>query len=66
MVHNTNTITKYANEHQMVDETTWGHAGYRELGSGLIGRLMNKKVNFGGQTTIMTDSCRFCPRAIIH
>ena len=56
MVHNYNAITKYAEGHLTVDETTWGHAGYGEAGSGLKGRLMNKKVNRGGQTTIMTDS----------
>ena len=48
MVYNTNAIKKYADEHQVVDETTWDHAGYEESGSGLTGRLMNKKVNFGG------------------
>ena len=66
MVHNCNAITKYAEGHQTVDETTWGHAGYGEAGSGLTGRLMNKKVNRGGQTTIMTDAHRFRPRAYIH
>ena len=66
MVHNCNAITKYAEGHLTVDETTWGHAGYGEAGSGLTGRLMNKKVNRGGQTTIMTDSRKFRPRAYIH
>ena len=31
MVHNTNAITKYADKHQVVDETTWSYAGYGEL-----------------------------------
>jgi hypothetical protein len=66
MVHNCNAITKKADENQTVDETTWGHAGYGEAGSGLTGRLRNKKVNKGGQTTIMSDSRRFRPRAYIH
>lgn len=66
MVSNCNAITKYAAEFQTVDETTWGHAGYGESGSGLTGRLMNKKVNKGGQTTIMTDTERFRPRSYIH
>ena len=66
MVHNCNAITKFADEMQTVDETTWGHAGFGESGSGLTGRLMNKKVNKGGQTTIMSDSTRFRPRAYIH
>ena len=38
----------------------------RQPGSGLTGRLMNKKVNRGGQTTIMTDSRKFRPRAYIY
>lgn len=66
MVHNCNAITKVAEGHQTVDETTWGHAGFAETGTGLAGRLMNKKVNKGGQITIMTDSKRFRPRAFIH
>ena len=66
MVHNCNAITLYAEQNQTVDETTWGHAGFGEAGSGLTGRLMNKKVNKGGQTTIMSDSRRFRPRAYIH
>ena len=66
MVHNCNGITKFADENQTVDETTWGHAGYGESGSGITTRLMNKKVNKGGQTTIMSDSGRFRPRAYIH
>ena len=67
MVHNCNAITKKADENQTVDETTWGHAGYGEAGSGLTtGRLHNKKVNKGGQTTIMSNSRRFQPRAYIH
>ena len=66
MTHNCNAITKYADENQTVDETTWGHAGYGESGSGITTRLMNKKVNKGGQTTIMSDSGRFRPRSYIH
>ena len=66
MVFNCNAITKYADENQTVDETTWGHAGYGESGSGITTRLMNKKVNKGGQTTIMSDSKRFRPLAYIH
>ena len=46
MVHNTNAITKYADEHQVVGETTQSYAGYGKSGSGLAGRLMSKKINF--------------------
>ncbi len=66
MCKNTNAITKYADEHLTVDETTWGFGGYGEKDSGIVQRLMNKKVNKGGQTTIITDSGRFRPRALIH
>ena len=66
MIFNCNAITKHADETQTVDETTWGHAGYGESGSGLVTRLLNKKVNKGGQTTLMSDSKRFRPRAYIH
>ena len=66
MVHNTNAMTEKADENLTVDETTWGHAGYGESGSGLCGRLMNKRKSKGGQTTIISDSRRFRPRAYIH
>ena len=66
IVYNTNAITKYTDKYQVVDEITWSHTGYRELGSRLTERPMNKKVNFSGQTTIMTDSCQFHPHAIIY
>ena len=66
MTSNCNAITDYAEENQTVDETTWGHSGYGEAGTGITSRLMNKKVNKGGQTTIITDSRRFRPRAYIH
>ena len=39
MVDNTAAITKYADDNQTVNETTWGHAGYGEKGTGLSGRL---------------------------
>ena len=66
MVHNCNAISRKGDDHLTLDETTWGFGGYGEHGSGLVGRLRNKKVNKGGQTTIMSDSRRFRPRAYIH
>ena len=54
MIHNTNAITKYANENQTMDETTWGHGGYGE--AGLVSRLRNKKVNKGGKIVLVSDS----------
>ena len=66
MVANCNAITLRVEENLTVDETTYGHAGYGEAGSGITGRLRNKKVNKGGQTTVISDSRRFLPRAHIH
>jgi hypothetical protein len=67
MVHNTNAVTLYADENQTMDETTWGHGGFGEGGSGILGRLRNKKVNKGGQTVIVSDSRKyFRPRAYQH
>ena len=66
MVHNVNAITKKADEDAVVDESTWGHAGYGESGTGVTGRLRNKKVSKGGQVVITTDRSRLRPRAYIH
>ena len=66
MTSNCNAITEYAEENQTVDETTWGHSGYGEAGNGITTRLMNTKVNKGGQTSLITDSRRYRPRAYIH
>jgi hypothetical protein len=67
IIHNCNAITKFADENQTVDETTWGFSGYGEAGSGIQGRLRAKKVPKGGQTVIIrSDSGRFRPRAYIH
>ena len=66
IVHNTNFITKYANENQVIDESTWGHGGFGEAGSGLCGRLMNKPKSRGGQVVIVTDVGHCRPRAILH
>ena len=66
MTKNCNDIAKCANEYQIVDEVTWGNIGCGKSGSVLTGRLLNKKVNKGGQTTIMSDSQRFIPRSHIH
>ena len=48
IVHNCNGVTLYADQNQTIDESTWGHGGYGEAGSGLTGQLMNKKVAKGG------------------
>jgi hypothetical protein len=66
LVHNTNVISKKADENQVIDETTWGHSGYGESGTGITGRLRNKKVSKGGQTVLMMDRDRLRIRAYMH
>ena len=66
IVHNTNAISKKADETQVIDETTWGHSGYGESGTGVTCRLRNKKVSKGGQTVLMMDRHRFRIRAYLH
>ena len=39
MTSNCNAITARAEENQTIDETTWGHAGFGEAGSGITGCL---------------------------
>jgi len=66
IVNNTNAISRKADETQVIDETTWGHSGYGESGTGVTGRLRNKKVSKGGQTVLMMDRHRFRIRAYLH
>eukprot|EP00546_Thalassionema_frauenfeldii_P006872 CAMPEP_0178920386 /NCGR_PEP_ID=MMETSP0786-20121207/14976_1 /TAXON_ID=186022 /ORGANISM="Thalassionema frauenfeldii, Strain CCMP 1798" /LENGTH=96 /DNA_ID=CAMNT_0020594447 /DNA_START=23 /DNA_END=313 /DNA_ORIENTATION=+ len=55
IVKNTNAISAKADENQVIDETTWGHSGYGETGTGLTGRLQNKKEDKGGQIVFIMD-----------
>ncbi len=66
LVHNTNAISKKADENQVLDESTWGHGGFGEAGSGITTRLMNKKVSKGGQVVFMMDRFRMRIRAYMH
>ncbi len=67
IVNNKNAISRKADETQVIDETTWGHSGYGESGTGVTGRLHNKnKVSKGGQTVLMMDRHRFCIHAYLH
>ena len=43
MTKNCNAILKRADQNLTLDETTWGHGGYGEAGSGLVSSLLNKK-----------------------
>jgi hypothetical protein len=67
MISNLNAITKHAEADQCGDETTWGHGGYGEAGSGLAGRIMGKPgITRGGQIVIISDVSRCRPRAYVH
>ena len=52
LVHNMNYLTLRADSDGTIDETTWGFGGY---GGEAVGRLMNKKVTKGGQSTMFYD-----------
>ena len=66
VVDNTNVISAKADETQSKDETTWGHSGYGESGTGITTKFVNKKVSCGGQVVIVMDRFRFRPRAYMH
>jgi hypothetical protein len=66
MVHNVNALTAVAGMDLTGDETTFGHGGYGEAGSGLLSRLIGKLVTKGGQTVVVSDSYRLRPRAFSH
>ena len=58
MVHNTNKTAKHADENQILDETTWGHDKYGELGSVLVSRVIIKNVYYREKTVIVSNSGR--------
>ena len=67
LVQNLNAITEEAELDLCGDETTWGHGGFGEAGSGLIGRILNKPgVTKGGQIVMISDVHRIRPRAYMH
>lgn len=66
MVHNVNAISAKAALDLCGDETTFGHGGFGEPGSGLWSRLTGKPVTKGGQTVLVTDCHRVRPRAYSH
>ncbi|KAL7528119.1 hypothetical protein ACHAXR_005384 [Thalassiosira sp. AJA248-18] len=63
VVHNMNNLTKQAEKDAALDESTWGFGGYM---ADTGGRLKNKPVGKGGQTTMIFDVTRRYPRAYIH
>jgi len=64
---NVRAVSKRAELDMCGDETTWGHEGFGEAGSGLTGRIMGKPgVTKGGQIVVVSDVGRIRPRAYIH
>ena len=67
IIKNTNAITEAADLDQFGDETTWGHGGYGESGTGLVGRIMGKPgISKGGHIIITSDINRNRVRAYTH
>ena len=67
LIENLNAITEEAELDLCGDETTWGHGGFGESGSGLIGRIINKPgITKGGQIVMVSDVNRIRPRAYMH
>jgi len=58
-----NYLTLRADSDGRINKTTWGFGGY---GGEAVGRLMNKKVTKGGQSTIFYDIHRRYPRTYNH
>ncbi len=63
MCHNINHVTLRAELDMATDESTWGFMGF--MGNA-DGRLMNKPVGKGGQTTMVFYVTRRYPRAYVH
>ena len=63
LCHNMNYMTLREELDVAGDESTWGFAGYMADAGG---RLMNKPVGKGGQTTMIYDTSRRYPRAYVH
>jgi hypothetical protein len=67
LFHNINAVSKYAELDQTGDETTWGHGGFGEAGSGLVGRVRDKPGKTkGGQIVLISDVHRVRPRVYEH
>jgi hypothetical protein len=66
LVHNVNAISFSVELDLCGDETTFGHGGYGEQGSGLWSKLLNKPFTKGGQTVLVSDVHRVRPRAYSH
>ena len=67
LCHNVNAITHLADLDLCGDETTWGHQGFGERGSGILQRIAIKPhVTKGGQVVMVCDIHRIHPHDFIH
>jgi hypothetical protein len=67
LVHNVNAITAACALDMCGDETSWGHQGFGEAGTGVVGQILGKPgISKGGQTVIISDVGRIRPRAYVH
>ncbi|MGL5935917.1 MAG: hypothetical protein ACRCZI_09885, partial [Cetobacterium sp.] len=67
LVHNVNAITHRVGLDLCGDETSWGHQGFGESGTGVVGQILGKPgISKGGQTVIISDVDRLRPRAYVH
>jgi hypothetical protein len=68
LCHNVNAIiTKRCDLDMCGDETSWGHQGFGESGTGIVGQILCKPgISKGGQTIIISDVHRLRPRAYVH
>jgi hypothetical protein len=75
LVHNVNAITGACGldmcgdgtKDMCGDETSWGHQGSGEAGTGIVSQILGKSgISKGGQTVIISDVDRLCPRGYVH
>ena len=67
LIHNINELSAQAELDQCGDETSMGHAGCAEPGSGISARVEGKPgITKGMQTVIISDVHRNRPRAYLH
>jgi hypothetical protein len=67
ITHNVCALTERASLDLCGDETSWGHQGYGEAGSGVLERIMNKPgITKGMQTVLAVDAYRQRPYTYVH
>jgi hypothetical protein len=67
IIDNLNSLTERAELDLCGDETTYGHMGFGEPGSGLVARIMGKPgISKGGQIVLVSDASRNRPRIYMH